>query len=254
MPESDSVTLRLDGALTVAVFARAAQQFNTLLDELSREASATDDVEWVLEGLAWGSAMVAAGAVAKTPAGDELATGLVVRYLEVADTVRTDPAADRPTYRAARELIRTAAAAGSSVVFETADGDVLFPAGEALQAVPARPEVAFGTVVGRVYTLQRRRRLKFVVWDAVLDKPITCYLTAGQEDLMRDAWGHLVEVSGMVTRDPATGWPMSVRRVTHVEVYEDPDRYAFLAAQGAIRPAAGSAPSEEIIRRMRDGD
>jgi len=254
MPESDSVTLRLDGALTVAVFAKATGQFNSLLDELAKEAGAEGAVEWVLEGLTWGSAMVAAGAQARTPAAEELVPRLVRRYLEVAQFIRTHPAADRPVYRAARDLIRTASDAGSAVVFETADGDVLFPVGEPLETAAEQPESTFGTVTGRVFTLQQRRGLKFVLWDVLFDKSVTCYLTSGQEDLMRDAWGHLVEVTGTVTRDPATGRPLSIRRVTNVEVYDEPDRYGFLAAQGAARRRPGAPPSEEVVRRARDGD
>ena len=47
---------------------------------------------------------------------------------------------------------------------------------------------------------------------------MTTYPQADHEDLLRDAWGHIADVTGVVTRDAGTGRPLAVRRVTSVDV------------------------------------
>jgi hypothetical protein len=67
-------------------------------------------------------------------------------------------------------------------------------------------------------------------------EPTTLRLSTGQEELMRDAWEHLVEVEGTVSGDPETNAPLAVRRVTDVRLFFDdplPDRW--LSARGAAR-------------------
>jgi hypothetical protein len=100
--------------------------------------------------------------------------------------------------------------------------------------------------------LQQRRGLRFVLYDTLHDKAVICYLAPEHEDLMRDAWGRLAEVTGMVTRDPVTDRPRTVRQVTDVRVIEELDRYAFRAARGAIQARPDAPPSEDVIRRVRD--
>lgn len=65
---------------------------------------------------------------------------------------------------------------------------------------------------------------------------VSCWLSTGQEELMRDAWGHLVEVEGTVSGDPETNAPLAVRRVTDVRLFfDDPLSDRWLSARGAAR-------------------
>jgi len=53
----------------------------------------------------------------------------------------------------------------------------------------------------------------------------------------------------MVTRDAASGRPLSIRSVTQVDVVNEGDSNGFLAARGALRL---SKRAEQIVRHMRD--
>ena len=67
---------------------------------------------------------------------------------------------------------------------------------------------------------------------------------------MRDAWSRIADVAGVVTRDAKTGRPLSIRKVTSVDVIEpEGEPTGFLRARGAVN---GTAPAEVVIRRLRD--
>ncbi len=66
---------------------------------------------------------------------------------------------------------------------------------------------------------------------------------------MRDAWGHIADVTGVITRDADTGRPLALRRVTSVDVVDEGDTMGFLRARGAV---GGIEPAEGVIRRIRD--
>jgi hypothetical protein len=248
---ADSVTLRLDGGtVSFRTFATATDRFAKLLAELPKEAGVSGPVEWVLSDLELGSAILAASPLT----APETTTRLVDVYLDLAGRVRANPfVLDRPALRLVSQLAEVSKELGDSVAFETEDGEVIFrPAETGAQPVPVTPPVTHGTVTGRIQTLQLRRGLRFVLYDALHDKAVVCYLAPEHEGLMRDAWGRLAEVTGMVTRDPVTDRPRTVRQVTNVRVLDELDRYAFRAARGVVERRDDAPPSEDVIRRIRD--
>ena len=246
----DSVTFRLDGELTIDKVADAFGRFRAVLLALEQEEGA--HVRWVLAGLDFGSAGITAraeplddDAVAKIPAMAE-------RYLDAGRRVargETDPA--RPLLRVVRDLTDVATDQ-NRVILETADDDVIFvePAPQA-QVASTKPQTtkSLGTVRGRVETLSHRKGFRFTVYELMSDRPVSCYLQPDHEDQMRDAWGRVADVTGVVTRDAGTGRSLAVRRITSVDVVNEGDSMGFLGARGAIR---GGEPAEHTIRRIRD--
>jgi len=70
---------------------------------------------------------------------------------------------------------------------------------------------------------------------------------------MRGAWGNVVEVTGLVVRDPITDRRRSVRDVIDVRpttVDHSPGR--FMEPEGVLTPVPGAPSSEAIIRNLRD--
>ena len=111
----------------------------------------------------------------------------------------------------------------------------------------------YGGVEGRVQTLTSRGSLRFTLYDLFYDRAVSCYLSEGREDLMRDAWGRYVLVEGMVYRDPVGGRPTSVRRVTGDTILTEPEPgRSYVDARGALRQDASGLSPEEAIRRVRD--
>lgn len=248
----DTVTLALGGTVPLRGFAMALERLTGVLHQLSNEAGAR--VEWVVAGLDYSSAIAT---VAGRPL-DELSEALVPRvvsqYGEAGEAVaygRSTSVSSR-SLQLLREIVQLIGDDVDEVRFETADREAVIRRGDvpigAPRPIPIRDR---GTVVGRVQTLQARGQLRFTVYDLAHDRAVSCYLRQGQEELMRGAWAHLVEVEGLVSRDPVTNVPLTVRQVTNVTIFEDPPPDAWLAARGAVR--APEAPAaEDVIRKLRD--
>ena len=244
----DSVTFRLEGEVTIDKLADAFVRFRAVLEALVEDQVAR--VRWVLAGLDYGSAAATARAepldeesAAKIPAITEryVAAGRQVSRGEV------DPR--RRLLRVVRELTDLADEK-NRIILETADDDVIFTAPvNHVPVIAPQTTKSFGTVRGRVETLSHRKGLRFTLYELTSDRPVSCYLQADDEDQMRDAWGHVADVTGVVTRDADTGRPLAVRRVTSVDVLNEGETMGFLKARGAI---GGSEPAERVIRRIRD--
>lgn len=251
---SSFVTLRLDGSVTVANFAKATSRFDKVLAELSKNRNASSRIEWVISGLEYGSAILTAEPQPSSDDDAELVPTLVSDFIAVARQVSEHPAQlDRPVLRLVHSISKVAIDDDHEVVFETADEEVAFVHRARGGPAPTRSKPVLGTIRGQVQTLQQRKGLRFVLYDLLHDKAVTCYLTDDQEDLMRDAWGRMVEVTGMITRDEITDRPRAIRRVADVQVLEEGnDAFAFRRARGAVSPAPDSPASEVLIRRVRD--
>ncbi len=245
----DSVTFRVEGELTIDKLSNAVERFRDVLTALEQDQAA--HVRWALAGLEYGSAVVTArpepldeDAVAKIPRMTEL-------YLVAGQRVSAGELDDaRPLLRVVQGLTELADER-NRVILETAEDEVIFtaPIRPAANAGGARTTKSLGTVRGRVETLSHRKGFRFTLYELATDRPVSCYLEPDHEDQMRDAWGHIADVTGIVTRDAESGRPLAVRRVTSVDVVPEGDALGFLRARGVI---AGTEPAEEVIRRIRD--
>jgi hypothetical protein len=112
--------------------------------------------------------------------------------------------------------------------------------------------MAFGAVEGRVQTLSSRGGLRFTLYDSLHDRAVSCYLAEGHEDIMRDAWGRLAVVQGLVKRDPRTGRPVTIREVRSVELLGERSPHDYKRARAAIPLPEGARRAEDVIRQLRD--
>jgi hypothetical protein len=111
---------------------------------------------------------------------------------------------------------------------------------------------AHGQVKGTVQTLTSRGGLRFTLYDAIFDKPISCYLDEGQEHIMRGAWGKKVVVSGSIGREPEQKRPVVVRHILKIDVLDDTPPGDYRHARGALLYEEGNEKPEVIIRGIRD--
>lgn len=137
------------------------------------------------------------------------------------------------------------------VRFETSDDDYLIYGNDRIFA-NATPSVSIGAVTGRIQTLSNRSGLRFNLYDTVHDKAVACYLSSGQESLMREAWDKWAIVSGRVSRDVSTGMPIAIRQIIGVEILEEVPRGTYRRAKGAVPWQPGYKKPEEVVRQMRD--
>ena len=249
----DLVTFRLDGEVTIDKLSDAFARFSALLEVLHKSHGA--NVRWVLAGLDYGSAAATAQAVPLDSEAEEHVAAMCDDFLRAAQQVeRGDINPKRPLLGVVRELTEIADG-DNPIVFEAGGEEVIFVApADSLtpeDEVAKQPQTtkSLGTVRGRMETLSQRNALRFSIYELVNDKAVSCYPHPDYKDVMRNAWGHIADVTGTITRDVVTGRPLWIRRVTRVEVIEEGEPDGYRRARGALRT---SQPAEQAVRRMRD--
>lgn len=256
---SDTVTFALQGTVSLSEFSIAVARLQGLIGALASEAQA-GSVTWQLDALEGGSASLTARGVAENGVPPERIDRVVRDYLEVGRALeqRTTipyPPAVRREAEALVEVLNSAQI--EEVRFETDESEAIVrKASEARAAARGAPATgrrgAYGAVTGRVQTLTSRTRLRFVVYDHIHDRAVPCYLVEGREDMMREMWNGMAHIEGWVTRDPESGRPLAVRRVTRVTPITEADPRDYLRARGALPLTPGAELPEQAIRRLRD--
>ncbi len=247
----NTLTLALEGDVSLAKFARAMQDFNGLVGELSREVASAATIEWAIQELYGGSAVATILGTYTDPVEVEKvvdAYEIVGNSLAAGEEIPYSP----KVRKKANSLTGLIAGGITAIRFETAEKDA-FISGKAVGETTARAiKYSRGTVKGIVQTLSMRKTLSFTLWDALFDKSVNCYLQAGQEEIMRNVWGKKAVVSGRVGRQPETGRPVVVREVKNIIVVEEAAPGSYRRAKGAIPWEKEEETPEEIIRRLRD--
>jgi hypothetical protein len=245
----DTMTLALNGEVELGRFATAVSNFESLVQALSKEKG-TEGIRWIIHDLQISSAIA-------TVRGESDILGEVERVVNAYEDVgRSLQSGQRPNYsepvvRAANAITSVLGDKVTAIRFETADLEF---------TVASRPEMAIATTImkssgaieGRIQTLSNRKGLRFVLFDTLNDRAISCYLSEGQEEKMREIWGKRAIVEGEISREKETGRPLAIRHIVDMKVLAELQRGSYLKAR-AIAPRKPSAPlAEEIIRQLRD--
>lgn len=255
----ETITLVLDGDVSLAEFARAIGWLRTLLNRLSEEVGDGVEIDWNVDDLERGSTVASFRGTARKPTQQPQVTEVVKAYGEVGLALerhyRVPYSPD--VARAADNIAGVLNGRVEAIRFETEEIDATVRATETTadrhddwELPPST--AAYGAVEGRVQTLTNRGGLRFTLYDLLNDRAISCYLREGHEDIMLNLWGRLVTVEGVVRRDPATGLPQTVRQITRVEPMPEAELDTYQEARGAIPLAPGAPLPEEVIRRLRD--
>lgn len=251
---NDTVTLALDGDVSLSEFAEAVDRFDGLVRALARAEKVTH-VQWMVAQLEVSSTLATARGISSNAQPVDVVKDEVERvvrgYLRVGHSLEHGEPFPYSAVveRQARGITGILNGRITSVRFETAEAEAVVAvstAGPKSQPLPP----SYGAVEGRIQTLTSRGGLRFTLYDTFFDKAVSCYLAEGYEDVMRDAWGRRAVVEGLVTRDAQTGRPLAVRGVTHVEVLPEVPLREYRKLRGIAPRRTISA--EEAIRRLRD--
>lgn len=254
----DTVTLALDGEVALAQFASAVTKLDALVNSLTEAVADGSEFRWIVERLDSSSAVVTV-----RPEGPDaaLATSVAKAYLEVGQSLEAgqDPPFPPQVRARATDLASLISDRITAIRFETSEAEAIVrrvreAEGTELNVVDLDQRTAFGAIEGVVQTLSNRRGLRFTLYDTVFDKAVSCYLDAGRESIMRDAWGRRAIVEGSVTRDPESARPLSVRRISHVELVTEYPPGSYRLARGVLPRRSGDPKPEEAIRRVRDAE
>ena len=252
---SEPIALEISGEVTLDVYTEEMRQWHLMLEALAEEVSTSAPVRFVIVGLRAGSAL----AMVHAESDDEAAlTELSRGYAAIGQALRSRspiPFRSERIARAAQALIQPIGRNITAIRFETAEEDVTITSehdagGE--PAIPLRSLKAYGSVTGRIRTLSSRNRLTFTLYDLVFDRAVTCYLRKGQEDLVRDKWDRRAMVDGLITRDPETGRPTTIRNIRDIVVQPEAGLGDFRRARGVIPFDPNAEPIGDMLRRLRD--
>ena len=220
----NTVTLVLDGEVPLQEFSKAIVAFSELVKALSIEAGG--GLDWVMQDLQVSSALASALAIGEEPKIEAVVTS----YETVAQALEenTEIPYSKPVRVAAKKIVSIEDHRIKAVRFETAKrestvhlapikaGDVQMVSAAPSQSksftskLSARAAIpAYGAIQGRIQTLSSRGALRFTLYDLLYDKAVSCYLAEKKRELIRDSWGSLAIVEGIVSRDPITGRPLS---------------------------------------------
>lgn len=253
----DTITLMLEGDVTLETFATAVKSLDSLIGALT--VGEGGGIEWKVEDLQPGSAL--ATIKGYSPHAERVER--VVRgYSDVGRALRENVQIHRGRKISgpAMKLGRLVGDGVKRVRFETQEETVVLHhpparrprAADNVVSLPGNGTVvAFGAVEGEVQTLTKRNVLRFTLYDALNDRPVSCYLQSGQEDLMREVWGKHAIVEGLVNRDPTDGHPIAVRQVSKITPKLEEGDYTQARAILPLKPDA-ELP-EVTIMRLRDG-
>ncbi|HEY7088818.1 MAG TPA: hypothetical protein VH518_12055 [Tepidisphaeraceae bacterium] len=258
----DSVTLVLNGKVFIEDFAAAVDGWKRLMAAISQEESPRSPIHWEVEELSTGSFFGTLRAEVNGTPVDAIERS-VGKYEVVARSIRSKQIAghSKPISDAAIDIVSVVGPRVTSVRFETDDTEVEIyePVGFELEQPtaiePIDPILSFGTVRGKLQTVSDRRGLRFMLYEVNTDRAVTCYIDPeGNVDMetLRNDWGKLATVVGIVRRDPKTGHATTVRKVRDIHVIDPLPKGAWRRVRG-IAPATTSETPEQAIRRVRDG-
>jgi hypothetical protein len=247
---ADTLTLALNGDVPLRTFAQAIDQFTRLVDALSGEVAREAAIEWLIDDLQAGSAIATVRGQSERA---EVVARVTAAYMIVGRALSAGqpiPYSDR-VKAPARALTQLLDNRVTSLRFETPEADVVV--GNTISGEQNLPPIyAYGVLHGTVQTLSRQRTLRFVVYDPIYDRPVTCYLKAGEEDKVRDLWGRRVAVAGRIARDARTGRAFSVREITTVRLDEPGTPGSYKRARGVWAGELERSPLT-VLRESRDG-
>jgi hypothetical protein len=251
---STSLTLALEGDVTLAQYAEALRHFNELIRNLSDELAAEAKIEWELYDLEYGSAIL----TIDTPNPEQERVFRVVEAFEqVAESLQKhEPIPFSPHIaRPAQNLSQLIRGGLTSLRFETARRDVIIY-GSFDSTTPALPQssVAFGSLKGRVQAISSRnsKQLVFTLYDHLFDRPVRCYLEKDQKERLKNIWDQWVMVTGWITRQPNTGYPSSIRHIRSIDLFEPVEPGSYRQAAGILAGLLEDEPAAVSIRRIRD--
>lgn len=255
----DYVTFILDDELTLDEFTSSIVEFNSIILNLTKEVSGGKEIRWELGGLSYGSAQAMAKGIYETEEEKEIVIKTVKKYEQYSEDISKGE-----IKHYSKELRKSAVkiidiSKRIPLRFETEDKDVyLYKPNESFHELKNKnfrnilPDKVYGSVRGRVESINSRNEYRFVLYDSVYDKAVSCYLNPDQKELMRNIWDSLAFVEGIVKRDINTGRPLTVRNISKIEKIEEMNPDEWKEAIGCCPVPKNSITPGEAIDKIRN--
>ncbi len=259
---SKPITITLTGDVTLADYVDVMSKLSNLLNALNDEVCPKHSVEWQISDLEAGSARSSVVCPSELEEDIRVANSIVSRYDDIGKDARRGDLSSysRGVQDAVHAITNKINGKVKSVIFQTEDNEwpihknYINITGNELSCLEKVEFLeSFGAIKGRIESISKHKRHSFRVYDLDNKNGVTCYLDPDFEEKMRDVWGKIAFVEGIIRRDPITGDPTSVRQVKNITVINEGTPGGWRKAMGCDPDYTGGVPSEDAIRKLRDG-
>lgn len=252
MPDT-KIEFALEGEVTLEEFSEAVNHFNRLLRQLALEVAPDVKIEWELDGLEYGSAVMEFTGRAEHV---EPIFRVVSALEEVGESLQQHTPIPYSEHVAREAKALTKVIRGDITALRLGNHQkpkIIYGGFDTKEAVTSKQITSFGTIKGRVQSISSRKKLQFTLYDILFDKPIRCYIEQDRQSILKDIWDEIVFVSGYITRHIETGQPISVRNITSIDFVPIIEPGSYRKARGILAGlTTNNEPSEISIRRLRD--
>lgn len=253
----DTITFTLNGDVTLDDFSVAVTEFQKLINGLKEDIAPKKKIEWRIIGLEAGSATATTQGIVEEEKDLSEVEEIVEACMDVGRCVQQKRPLSYPTtvQNAARKFFGLVNGRISSARFENIETDVeIFSKPKMAERLTLTEQLKanLGAIRGRIQSISNRGQLRFALYDLIDDRAVSCYLAFGSEEIMRNAWGKIAMVEGMVRRDPETGRATTVRGVKEIRIIRECQPGEWREALGAAPNFLGDDLPEDVIRRARD--
>lgn len=251
----NTVTLAFGGDIPVPLYARAVDNLGGLVETLTTNRVRKNAFEWFVdESTALGKAITLLADIdgeADLHSIDDVVDsyGKLGVALEHGGPITgySDQA-----IKHARAITSILNGRIRSVRFETAKVDATILSDSAERTMRRMHLGSYGSIEGRVQALSNRRSLRFMLYETLTGRGVTCYLDAEKEEMILGVWGRRVVVEGWISRDPLTGQAINIREIDAVVVLDAVEPGSYKQARGVLRDGTSDEEVSQIIQRVRD--
>jgi hypothetical protein len=258
----DTVTLSLEGHVSLADFKTAVGAFIDLIGLLTDEVNPEAGIEWFVSDLKPGSATIAARAEYEAVDDTVTVETVVRRFDEIGETIHRG---DLQRLRRYPPPVEQLAVAVTSVLngriprLRLVADDHAWTAEQRID--PRQPQIArpkTGTVrtsiKGRIVTLDEKHGLYFTLQEAFTNRNVRCYPAAAYRDRLGEYWTRKTWILVEGTYNHYTTKP-TLTEITDIVPFGDAEPGGWREARGvAPRLPTGTTDSAaQAIRKVRDG-
>lgn len=236
--KSNTLTLALNGDVTIEDFSKAMNQFKEIIKGLKDDVAPDSKIDWYIDELKAGSATAVLRGLPITNNDIPAIRNISEAYADVGRRIVHGEtlAFNTTVINAVTNLRKMINGHITSINFQAA-GKKYTVKKHAIfspQKTYWNTET-FGCAKGRVQSISDRQYPHFMLYDYDDDHAIACSLPENQREKMRGIWGMLVYVEGTINRDEDNDQITSISNISNIEIIKERKSKAWRQALGCLK-------------------
>lgn len=216
-PQSNKLSLTLDGAITTHQFLRAVESFFRVLNNVANKATNTNDAFTWMVRVREGSAIIEAQPSPRNASLDQIP--IAISAIEEGVSSLEAGSSERPKFfddasmKALKELsqvtendISVKIKVGSKKTIAKLSAKTIASVNSVLEAI----YTDYGTIEGKLETVSKRNGYQFTLYDDLTDHAVKCHFDSSMLRRVLDVFENRVSVRGTI-RYRKDGVPVSIQ-------------------------------------------